>query len=94
MKCTGPFLKRTNLCACGQPLHYRDPNLQALIERGIAQLGPEVKVVIGNHAWMVPRHYIALHGLRATEMRRLGFPEIEVTPLTLSFPIGESHEKS
>jgi hypothetical protein len=64
-------------CACGQPLHYRSPEVRATIERMIALLGPEVAVSTPGGAWWVPRHYIALHGLAAAALPelavRLGF---------------------
>jgi hypothetical protein len=67
-------------CACGQPLHYSDPAIQALVERLIARLGPEIPVQVGARAWRVPRHYIALHGLKAWELpalaTRYGWEEV------------------
>lgn len=63
-------------CACGQPLHYNDPNVQKLVERLIAEMGPDVRVQVGDRAWMVQRHYIALHGLKAKELASLGFAEV------------------
>lgn len=50
-------------CACGQPLHYSDPMVRYMTERLIAALGKEVEVRFGNRAWMVPRHFHALHGV-------------------------------
>ena len=41
------------------------------------RLGPAIVVRLGNRAWRVPRHYIALHGLKAWELTTLGFPEAE-----------------
>jgi hypothetical protein len=64
------------LCACGQPLHYTDPARRAWVEDCIARLGPVVQVTLGLRTWVVPRHYIALHGLRAAELPGLGFPEV------------------
>lgn len=65
------------MCACGRPLHYRDPQIQAAVERLIAALGPTIRVTVGGRSWEVPRHYIALHGLKAAELPFLGFPEVE-----------------
>ena len=63
------------MCACGRPLHYSDRRIQMLIESMIRELGPTVKVaVLGHGAWLVPRHYIALHGIRAAEL-----PELALT---------------
>lgn len=70
------------MCACGSPLHYSDPGIQKQIERLIEQLGPTLEIaVIGNSKkFKVPRHYIALHGIKATELEDIamkhGFEEI------------------
>ncbi|HEY1242202.1 MAG TPA: hypothetical protein VGF16_16675 [Bryobacteraceae bacterium] len=61
------------MCACGRPLHYSDARIRETVEQMIAQLGERVKVSCGGRAWMVPRHFIALHGLRAEE---LGTPKL------------------
>jgi hypothetical protein len=64
-------------CACGKPLHYSNPELQAVVDALIANLGPEIVVTTPDGSWKVPRHYIALHGLKAYELsavaERLGF---------------------
>jgi hypothetical protein len=70
------------LCACGEPLHYRNPRFQALIESLVAQLGPDIRVTLpGGRSWMVPRHYIALHGVGNGELAYLaakyGWEEVE-----------------
>lgn len=62
-------------CPCGLPLHYTDPEVFAAVERIIAELGPDIVVTVGARTWLVPRHYLALHGLRAWELPTLGFPE-------------------
>ena len=64
------------MCPCGRPLHYANPESQARIERMIRTLGPEIPVTILGRTWLVSRHYIALHGLRAADLPALGFPEI------------------
>jgi hypothetical protein len=63
------------LCHCGRPLHYRDPVVRAYIEQQIATSGEYVTVTVDARSWRVPRHYIALHGLRASELPSLGFEE-------------------
>lgn len=67
-------------CVCGKPLHYRDLNGQRIMEHLVSELGPDVAVEVADRKWMVPRHYIALHGLRATELptlaQRYGFAEV------------------
>jgi hypothetical protein len=55
-------------CACGRPLHYTNPDTERLIRGFVEQLGPTVIIKAMGHAWKVPRHFIALHGLRASEL--------------------------
>lgn len=69
------------LCACGKPLHYSNPRLHAMIEQLIGAKGENILVrrVEDNRAWMVPRHYIALHGLKSEDLgtdRIPGFEEV------------------
>lgn len=56
------------LCPCGKPLHYASPENEAMVEELVAQLGEDVRVTVGDRSWLVPRHYIALHGLKAWEL--------------------------
>jgi hypothetical protein len=70
-------MKTAALCFCGQPLHYGDPVMQAHVQRLVDALGEYVKVTVGGRAWMVPRHYIALHGIKAAELPLLGFEEVK-----------------
>jgi len=63
-------------CHCGQPLHYSRADIQAAMEEMIQRLGSTMPVTVGGRTWMVPRHYIALHGLKAVEMPFLGFEEV------------------
>jgi hypothetical protein len=68
------------MCACGKPLHYSNPELLAAMEALITRLGPEIVVTTPTGSWKVPRHYIALHGLKADELstvgERLGFGKV------------------
>lgn len=60
------------LCACGQPLHYSSPEIREFIESQIRRDGPTLRVeVTGSGVWLVPRHFIALHGIRARELPKL-----------------------
>ena len=59
------------LCPCGKPLHYSDPSAQALVESMVATLGATVRVTVEDSTYQVPRHYIALHGLKASELPAL-----------------------
>lgn len=65
-------------CHCGLPLHYRSPKSYAAVERQIAQAGGNqfVNVTCEGRTWKVQRHYIALHGLNASELADLGFEEV------------------
>jgi hypothetical protein len=77
-------------CACGRPLHYSDEKARVTVERLNELAGtPLIKVTVGGRAWRVPRHYIALHGLKADELPRLalrlGFSEV---PPDLGRPAG------
>ena len=65
----------TTLCAYGQPLHYASKAEELHVQRLVDLNGPDVVVQVGERAWQVPRHYIALHGLKAAELPELGFPE-------------------
>jgi len=63
-------------CHCGKPLHYTDPVVERMITALVEQLGEYAAVTVGARTWLVQRHYIALHGLRAWELPNLGFDEI------------------
>lgn len=69
------------LCPCGLPLHYSSASSRAHVEAVIAEKGPVVTVAImGGRTFKVPRHYIALHGFKASEINELaakyGFEEV------------------
>ncbi len=72
--------QESEMCACGKPLHYHDPVLEGIIRSMVDKYGPTVIVTVpyGNgfkRSWHVPRHYIALHGLRGEDLPTLGFQE-------------------
>ena len=77
----------TERCVCGELLlqHYRDkhPEEERYIREMVAQLGPLVTVKTAEGAWLVPRHFIALHGISAKAMPALatqyGFARVEGT---------------
>lgn len=60
----------TPLCACGRPLHYTTSIAKAFVDGEVARLGENIKVALLDQggAYMVPRHYIALHGLIGGEL--------------------------
>jgi hypothetical protein len=64
------------LCHCGQPLHYASRELRRLVERTIAEHGVYAVVAAGGRSWLVPRHYIALHGVNVEDILHLGFKEV------------------
>jgi hypothetical protein len=65
------------MCHCGKHLHYTDKTIEATVRFMVTALGPEVTVVgPDGRKWLVPRHYIALHGLKSTELPDLGFEEV------------------
>jgi hypothetical protein len=66
----------SDLCHCGKPLHYTDKKVEAAIRRLVFDLGEHVKVTVGGRAFLVQRHYIALHGLKGEDVSKLGFTEI------------------
>jgi hypothetical protein len=63
------------LCHCGSPLHYTQQGLENYIQAMVDELGEMIRVTVDGRTWLVPRHYIALHGLRASEIATLGFQE-------------------
>lgn len=70
------------LCPCGKPLHYNNPDYQQNVEKLIQQLGVDIKVdIIPGEIYLIPRHYIALHGLKANEIKQIakkyGFQRIK-----------------
>ena len=66
------------LCWCGKPLHYSSKEILAMVEKLIRELGPNVPVVCGDKTYLVPRHFIALHGLNGWELPLLGFKTIGI----------------
>jgi hypothetical protein len=64
------------LCHCGRPLHYSDPNIEEKVRGLIAMTGEKVRVTTPGGTWLVPRHYIALHGLKASELPSSTFERV------------------
>jgi hypothetical protein len=68
-------------CACGKPLHYKDPAQRKKVEALVKELGENIPVNVGSRTWLVPRHFIALHGLKSDELEWLpykyGFKEVK-----------------
>ena len=57
-------------CPCGE-VHELSATVRAAYERVTAGLPPEVPVVVEGRGWLVPRIYIAVHGLKADELPEL-----------------------
>ncbi len=73
----------TKMCACGLPLHYDNAMDQAFIEAFITIHGECLNVRLMAEpgvVYRVPRHYIALHGIKAWELpdlaARYGFEKV------------------
>lgn len=64
------------LCACGRALHYRDERVKRMVCDLVSDNGPDLLVTIEGRTWLVQRHYIALHGVKASELPGLGFVEV------------------
>jgi hypothetical protein len=63
-----------DVCDCGRSLqlHYRDPEKYRQVQALVGSLGVSVEVTVeGVGSWMVPRHYIALHGIKAADLPAL-----------------------
>lgn len=65
-------------CPCGEA-HEMTSQVREAYENVTLGLPPAVKVTAGQRAWLVPRIFIAVHGLKAGELpglaERYGFPE-------------------
>jgi hypothetical protein len=65
-------MRATERCACGLPLHYTDKGVEAQVKKMVAELGEWMPVQVGGtERYMVQRHYIALHGLKAPDLPKL-----------------------
>ncbi len=56
------------MCACGKPLHYTDPRNEKIVSEAVAKCGPDLIVVGPFGRYLVQRHYLALHGLKGSEL--------------------------
>ncbi len=71
----GANIDYTTTCHCGRPLHYNDPGIELKMREMVRTQGPLIKVRVSGHTYLVPRHYIALHGIKGHEVPDLGFEE-------------------
>lgn len=67
-------------CPCGRDLHYHNADAQAMVEKMISTMGETINVTTPAGTWRVPRHYIALHGIRGDEVagvaKAMGFEQV------------------
>lgn len=61
----------TPRCACGLPLHYINKTKQAEIQSLVDELGEWMPVHVGNEKYLVQRHFIALHGIKGSQIENL-----------------------
>lgn len=70
-------MSRTFKCTCKDGYHELDTTFPVwdYIARTIDELGEEIPVQVlgGTDEYLVPRIYIAIHGLKAVDLPRLGF---------------------
>jgi hypothetical protein len=81
-------------CHCGRPLHYIDPKIQEMVQRYVNELGEFMPVTVGHRTWMVQRHFVALHGLKAKDLPFLGFQEVLTNPQRAETPVQRETETS
>lgn len=60
-------------CPCGRKLHYETPELEQYVKRLIMEKGRLIPVTTPEGTWKVPRHYIALHTIRAKDLPMLAY---------------------
>jgi hypothetical protein len=65
-----------NLCHCGQKLHFSNERQKRELEEVINRFGENITIRHGVKKYLVPRTYIALHGIRDKDISKLGFKEI------------------
>lgn len=69
----------TELCHCGKPLHYTTKSIEKSMKNLVKMKGRFVPVMNleTNKTYNVDRHYIALHGIKSSDLHTYGFEEIE-----------------
>jgi hypothetical protein len=64
------------LCHCGHKLHFSNARQKRELEEVINRFGENITINYGIKKYLVPRTYIALHGIRDKDISKLGFKEI------------------
>lgn len=65
----------TILCHCGEPLHYGSKEVEKQINSLVEKNGRYIKVTAAYSgiSYKVDRHFIALHGLKGSDLATSGF---------------------
>ena len=64
-------------CFCGDLLHYSNETDREMVQKLVDTLGRYQKITVEDSgAYMVDRHYTALHGVKAQELPDLGFERV------------------
>ena len=65
-------------CHCGQPLHYSSGNVENYVRMTIEKHGHYINVIHATtgKTYKVPRHYIALHGIKEENLHLYRFEEV------------------
>jgi hypothetical protein len=66
----------TELCHCGQPLHYTDPKVETYVRKVIEEQGEYLDITTPEGTYRVQRHFIALHGIKSRDLPTLGFEKV------------------
>lgn len=64
---------KKKLCHCGKELHYSSDATKKFVNEMIKHLGEFVDITTPDGTYEVPRHFIALHGIKGNEVSSLGF---------------------
>jgi hypothetical protein len=64
------------LCHCGRKLHFSNANQKRELEEIINRFGENITISRDDKKYLVPRTYIALHGIRDKDISKLGFKEV------------------
>jgi len=63
-------------CHCGRPLHYQSKKREAEVRHIVERFGEYITVEQDGKKYQVPRHWIALHGIKGKDISKLGFREV------------------
>lgn len=66
----------TRLCHCGKPLHYTNDTIKGYVDKLIEEQGEFLPTTVGGRTWLVPRHFMALHGLKGASVHAMEFEEV------------------